>query len=215
MTMCGRIGGLTSLTLFLVTAQGCGGGDPVAVLVEQLEDPSHDVRIAAADGLREIGPPAAVAAPPLLEAIRDPHPTLRQAAARALGAIGDRSAGVMSALRESLLDPELSVRLAAAWALHRLDAEGEHYAPVLQRAMESGEGGTIVAVGNLGANAEWALPTLTRLLKDRRAGVRRLAADALGKIGPDASARTALEQVAARDADDRVREAAGAALKRG
>jgi HEAT repeat protein len=154
-----------------------------------------------------------VAVPELRKTLADRHPTLRQASARALGEIGDKSASVISALRESLQDSELSVQLAAAWSLHQLDPEGKHYIPILKSTMQSGEGGTIVAVGNLGPKADWAVPTLTALLNDRRPGVRRLAAEALAKIGPDAAAKTALQQHATRDPDDRVREAAAAALK--
>jgi HEAT repeat protein len=85
--------------------------------------------------------------------------------------------------------------------------------PVLTATMQAGEGGTIVAVGGLGPQAEWAAPTLTKLLQDKRPGVRRLAAEALGKIGPQGDATAALEQ-ATRDADDQVRAAAEAALGR-
>jgi HEAT repeat protein len=199
--------------VMLSVAPGCGSGDPVAERIAQLGDSNYDVRIAAADALRDMGAQAAAAVPELQKSLVDRHPTLRQASARALGQIGDKSASVISALRQSLQDSELSVQLAAAWALHTLDAEGKHYIPVLKRTMESGEGGTIVAVGNLGPGADWAVPTLTKLLGDHRPGVRRLAAEALAKIGPDSAARAALEQRAARDPDDRVREAASAALK--
>jgi HEAT repeat protein len=192
---------------------GCSDGDPVAKHIAQLADPNYDVRIAAADALRDIGLPATAAVPQLIQALRDRHPTLRQASARALGQIGDKSAPVIGALRESLQDSELSVQIAAAWSLHKLDPAGKHYIPVLKRTMESGEGGTIVAVGNLGPSADWAVSTLTKLLNDRRPGVRRLAAEALAKIGPDPAATTALQQHATRDPDDRVREAASAALK--
>lgn len=199
--------------LLLAASTGCSDGDPVAERIAQLADPDYNVRIAAADALRDIGAPAAAAVPALQKALADRHPTLRQASARALGQIGDKSAPVVGALRESLQDPELSVQLAAAWSLHKVDPEGKHYIPVLKRTMESGEGGTIVAVGNLGPGNDWAVPTLTKLLNDHRPGVRRLAAEALAKIGPDAAAKAALEQRAQRDPDDRVREAATAALK--
>jgi HEAT repeat protein len=199
--------------LLPAVASGCSNADPVAERIAQLADSNHEVRIAAADALRDLGPAAAAAVPQLRKTLADRHPTLRQASARALGEIGDKSASVISALRESLQDSELSVQLAAAWSLHQLDPEGKHYIPILKSTMQSGEGGTIVAVGNLGPKADWAVPTLTTLLNDRRPGVRRLAAEALAKIGPDTAAKTALQQHAQRDPDDRVREAAAAALK--
>ena len=54
---------------------------------------------------------------------------------------------------------------------------------------------------------------LVALLTHQRAGVRRLVAEALGKIGPSGDATAALER-ATRDADDQVRAAAQAALQR-
>lgn len=205
---------VTGSVLLLGCVCGCGGGDPVAVLIAQLSDPDHELRIDATDALREIGPAAAAAIPELSKALRDRHPTLRQASARALGDLGDGSPAVLTGLQESLKDPELSVQLAAAWSLQKLDPGGKQYVPLLVDTMRSGEGGTIVAVGNLGPSADWAVPTLTTLLNYRRPGVRRLAAEALAKIGPDAAARAALEQRASRDPDDRVREAAAAALRK-
>jgi len=201
------------LVVMLSAIAGCASEDPVALLITQLGDANYDVRIAAADALRDLGPPAAAAVPALVQALRDRHPTLRQASARALGDMGDKTPPVIRALQESLKDAELSVRLAAAWSLLKVDPDGKAYIPLLKGAMESGEGGTIVAVGNLRQSADWALPTLTKLLNDRRPGVRRLAAEALAKIGPDAAAKSALQQHATRDPDDRVREAASAALK--
>ena len=71
----------------------------------------------------------------------------------------------------------------------------------------------IVGVTKEGPRAAWAVPTLTRLLADRRPGIRRLAAEGLGKIGSASeSALPALER-AARDRDDRVREAATQAIE--
>ncbi len=79
--------------------------------------------------------------------------------------------------------------------------------------MKMGEGGTIVAVGQYGENAVWAVPTLVSLLEDRRAGIRRIAADALRQIGPAAgAAEEALRRAAKHDVDDRVRDAAKEAL---
>ncbi len=75
-----------------------------------------------------------------------------------------------------------------------------------------GEGGTIVAVGEMGPAADWAVPTLTKLLQDRRAGIRRLAAEALGRIAAGNPEVQAALRRSLSDADDRVREAAQQAL---
>ncbi|MBL8850459.1 MAG: HEAT repeat domain-containing protein [Planctomycetaceae bacterium] len=200
--------------MLTVVFAGCQGEDPVAARIAELQGTDRESRIAAADALRELGEPAATAVPALTSVLGDLHPGVRQSAARALGHMGDAGQSAVPPIEDLLDDPELSVRMAAAWSLRELDPAGEKYVPVLIKAMREGEGGTIVAVGNLGPDGDWAVPTLTTLLQDRRPGVRRLAAEALGKIGPDAAARTALER-AARDSDDRVREAATAALHAG
>jgi HEAT repeat protein len=199
--------------LLLVLAAGCGDGDRVSTLIAQLKDTDGELRIAAADGLGELGAEAGAAVPALGESLRDVHPGVRQASARALGKMGDGARPAVASLEGALDDPELIVQLAAAWALVKLDPDGKKYVPVLTATMQAGEGGTIVAVGGLGPQAEWAVPTLTKLLQDKRSGVRRLAAEALGKIGPQGDATAALEQ-ATRDADDQVRAAAEAALGR-
>jgi HEAT repeat protein len=160
-----------------------------------------------------LGAAAAAAVPTLIVASHDAEREVRQAACRALGDIGVSDPATLTALRESLDDPESSVQLAAAFALVKLDPEGRAYVPVLERTMRSGEGGTIVAVGQMGPAASWAVPTLIDLLKDRRPGIRRLAAEALGRIGPTPAAVTALQR-AEQDADDRVRAAASEALSK-
>jgi HEAT repeat protein len=203
---------LAALAVLIPAAIGCSKPDPVAELTAQLQSTDADQRIAAADALRELGPSAGSAVPALARCLTDLHPGLRQAAARALGEMRNDAEPAQRALQAVLNDPEMSVRMTAAWSLHRLDPDGDRHIPVLTSAMRAGEGGTIVAVGRLGPQARWALPTLTGLLRDERPGVRRLAADAIGKIGPDAAARAALQQ-ATQDPDDRVRAAASAALQ--
>ncbi len=202
-----------SALLLLVLATGCGDGDRVTQLVAQLRDANVELRIAAAEALGEMGAEASAAVPALGEALRDVHPGVRQAAGRALGRMGDGARPALASLETALDDSELTVQLAAAWALVKLDPGARKYVPVLSATMQAGEGGTILAVGNLGPEAEWAVPILAKLLQDKRAGVRRLAAEALGKIGPQGDATAALEQ-ATRDADDQVRAAAESALGR-
>ena len=206
-----RVASLLAPALLIMAASGCGETDPVPELIVQLTEAKNDGRIAAADALRELGPAASAAVPALSDCLQRPHPGVRQAAVRALGEIAAPGDPVQSMLAVALEDPELSVRMAAAWSLHKLDPSGRLYVPVLIDAMRAGEGGTIVAVGKLGPQAEWARPTLSGLLRNRRPGVRRLAAEALARIGPDEDARAALQR-ATQDPDDRVRAAATAAL---
>jgi HEAT repeat protein len=202
--------GAILLTLCLAAAAGCEA-DQVTLLTEQLASAENDARSNAARDLGALGAAAGPAIPSLIVVARDSQPGVRQAACRALGEIGVADPAALAALQDSLEDAESSVQLAAAFALVKLDPGGQAYIPVLIRTMRSGEGGTIVAVGQLGPQASWAVPALIDLLKDRRPGIRRLAAEALGRIGPTAEAVPALQR-AAQDSDDRVRAAAAAAL---
>lgn len=180
-------------------------------LTDQLQSTNPDVRRGAALELGRLGDASADAVPLLMTAAGDTDPDVRQAACRALGQIPSQADQSLPALRPALKDPEISVRLAAAFALLKLNPASREFVPVITEAMRQGEGGTIVAVGQLGASADWAEPTLIKLLRDARPGIRRISAEALGRIGPDADAIAALQK-ATQDPDDRVRAAATAAL---
>jgi HEAT repeat protein len=190
-----------------------GCGNPVDGLVRQLQDSDVDVRRKAATTLLQMRGEAKPAIPALTSALQDDDREVRRLASRALGQLSPEAASSVSALQRLLNDPEPSVRIAAAFAIQELDPAETSHRKVLIDAMKMGEGGTIVAVGKHGANAKWAVPTLVSLLEDRRPGIRRLAADALGRIGPAAAdAQDALRQASSKDADDRVRDAARVAL---
>ena len=114
----------------------------------------------------------------------------------------------------ALTDSENRVRVQAAFAIHRIDPQDQSFVPVLTSAMREGDGKTLLAVGELGVDAAWAVPTLIGLLSHESAKVRVLAANNLGRIGPAAaSAKTAL-QAAARDSNAAVKRAAQIALER-
>ena len=200
-----------ALVGFCVLLAGCRG-DATAELTEQLVHGDVAARRQAAKTLGrhegQLGP--AVAA--LAQAAADRDAEVRRLACVALGRAGQDARAASAAVAAALDDREYSVRLAAALALQRIDPQGKAYVPTLVAAMKTGEGGVIVAVGQTGTGAQWAVPTLIGLLRDHRPGTRRIAADALAQIRPTAAeARRALA-AAARDRDDRVREAAQEAL---
>jgi HEAT repeat protein len=203
---------LVSVLLVIHLLIGCGR-DSAVEYGRQLEDGAVDVRRRAAAALLDLGPAARPAITTLAGALKDDDREVRRLAIRALGQLGPDAVPHLPAIRRSLEDDEHSVRLAAALAIHELDPTEKSHIGVLIETMRMGEGGTIVAVGRFGESAVWSVPTLVSLLQDRRAGIRRLAAQALEEIGPAASsASAALEQTAQTDADDRVRDAAREAL---
>ena len=80
--------------------------------------------------------------------------------------------------------------------------------------MREGDGRTLLAIGAMGADAAWAVPTLVGLLSHSAPQVRALAARTLGRIGPAAiESKTTLE-AAQRDSNPAVKSAAKDALKR-
>ncbi len=161
-----------------------------------------------------MGGSAAAAVGALNAALRDEDADVRRLAAQALGELGPAAEASRPLLIETLQDERLAVRLAAAFALQKLDPDGDAQRPVLIAAMKTGDGGVILRVAGYGAEAPWAVPTLIELLADKRPGVRRLSATALGQIGsPAAAATSSLRQAAASDSDDQVRDAAQQALQ--
>jgi HEAT repeat protein len=197
--------------LWLCLWVGCGRSR-VEELIEALQAGDLQSRRDAARMLGELGPEAAPAAGPLAAALLDADPELQRLSAQALPRLGLPASEVAPAVRPLLEHEKLSVRLTAAFTLLDLDPADESPRPALLQAMTMGEGGTIVAVAARGPDVQWAIPTLIDLLRDRRAGIRRLAAEALGQIGATTESTAALRR-ALSDTDDRVRESAQMALK--
>lgn len=203
---------LLALFFTIACAGGCGN-NPVSGFAQQLHDQDVEVRRQAAASLVKMGRDATPAIEALGGALADKDREVRRLAIRALGQLGPESTSSLPMLSQSLQDKELSVRLAAAMAIQELDPAEKKHTAILIDAMKKGEGGTIVAVGKFGDRAAWAVPTLRSLLQDHRAGIRRIAADALHDIGPAAAAaEDALRRAAKDDTDDRVRSAAQEAL---
>ena len=100
----------------------------------------------------------------------------------------------------------------AALAIGHIDPDDTSFRSVLIAAMREGDGQTMLAVGGMGQNAAWAVPTLVGLLSHREAKVRALAAHMLGRIGPTASEAKGTLQQLLRDSNAAVRDAAQHAL---
>ncbi|MCH7686005.1 MAG: HEAT repeat domain-containing protein [Planctomycetes bacterium] len=196
-----------------ISAIGCSP-DRTPQLILQLKDEDVEVRRAAAKALGELGrenPQSVVS--PLSEAVTDKDREVRRLACFALGEMGPVADSAIPALIHALKDRELSVRLSAAFAIYKINPENKAYVPELLNTMRQGEGGTIVSVGKMGSNAGWAVPTLINLLKDSRPGIRRLAAEALGRIRSVTDRTESALKKALNDPDDRVGEAARESLQ--
>jgi HEAT repeat protein len=186
--------------------------DSTGKLVAQLGSSDLAVRRAAAAALDDQPSTDERAIAGLIKSLGDSDADVRYRAASALGKLGAAAKSAQPALRSALQDTEQAVRIRAAFSLARIDPQDRSFVPVLTAAMRNGDGRTLLEIGNLGAAAAWATPTLAGLLSHESPKVRILAANDLGRIGPAAaSAKPALE-AAARDSNAAVQHAAQNAL---
>jgi HEAT repeat protein len=213
------------------------GEEAVRYLIGALNDPHHGVRIAAADGLGDIGDEDAVEA--LIQLFDDAREDVRIAAARALGRIGDlrsieplitlfgdRYHGVRVAavdavaafgrnalgpLEEALDDPVPVVRVMAAKAIGLIGA-GESVPVLIEHLGDAApevRWGVARALGEFGS---LAVEPLFLVLRKGRREMRLAAIDALWEI-LDEQAGEAL-RYALEDEDEDVRAKAAAALRK-
>lgn len=200
----------TVAVVAIVFALAGARGRAIDRLIEELRSPEAAVRRRAAQVLAEEQRIDVRLHAPLLAALDDSDPEVRRWSARGLGTQGNPSD--VPALERRIQDEKTPVRRAAAFSLLRIDPENAPSRKELTGAIQSGDGGVILALTSWDPAPTWATPTLIALLKDRRPGIRRLAADALGHTGrgsPDAAKALAN---ASKDPDDRVRESVGRAL---
>ena len=164
--------------------------DPIATLVQRLDDADPMVREHAAAQLGRLGPRASSAVAPLMAALGHADPYLRGAAAVALGQIGDAA---VPALTQALGSDNAELRGSAAIALGRLGAPAGRALPELIRLLSDPSAPVrhvaAVTVGGLGVAAQAAAPALTLRLSDRDDAVRRSAALALSQVAPTGRAQ--------------------------
>ncbi len=166
----------------------------------RLKSADPQVRLKAAEA--SLGPesqtPEVLAA--LIELLQDQDTQIRTAAARALGRMGTKAREAVPDFAEALHDPEPIVRAAAAQALGKMGPEAKEAVPALIKALgdkssyaqrqvfNTGPRGDIVAFGN------------------RDVYVRVVAAEALGKMGPEAADAIPALQALLKDEQASVRE---------
>lgn len=148
----------------------------------------------------------------LIEQLGHRDPQVRRSAVRALADHRDDAAVIVPVLERALADTDTSVRLSAALALQRIEPDNESFPPVIIESLEAGHAAMFLEVGHMGHAAEWAVPTLVKLLSHPQRQFRALAAQTLGQIGVlNGSVESAL-QGRLRDDAPAVRKAAQRAL---
>jgi HEAT repeat protein len=209
-----RTGHATQLALIWIGAAIVGCGNSTDALVAQLSDPSPEKRRTAARELGTTQGDASRAVAGLATALEDPDLEVRELAADSMGRIGSEAKSGLPALEKALHDPQSSVRLTSALAIQEIDPHSRSHESVLIASLRSGNGALFVEIGQMGADAKWAVPTLVTLLSHPQPKIRALAAQALGGIGaPSPDVLSTLRQ-RLRDPEAIVRKAAQNALSK-
>jgi len=173
-----------------------GSAVVVAELTRALEDVDARVRRSAASALGEFGPEADSAVVKLIARLGDsergPDPgmvvAVRAGAARALGRIGPRADAAIPALSALCNEAFSYTRMEADIARWRIQGSVRAVLPALVedlgKADELTKWEVLGAMTEMGPAARDAVPAIIPYLRNRMAGVRQLAAEALWKIDP-------------------------------
>jgi HEAT repeat protein len=186
-----RVAWLPALALLLTGQAGAQApaDDPelrLALLVQTMKDePNERDRASTAHELGALGPKARLALPALVRALKDRDWQVRCEAAVAVARVA-LPEKALPALRDTLKDDDWQVRRASARALGLL---GSGAAPALAGALEDRHALVVAqaarALGRLGPEAAEAAPALVRAVeRGRSPTLRRVAGEALGKVGP-------------------------------
>lgn len=165
----------------------------VADLREALKDKNALVRVKVAEALWKIEKtPNTVLLPVLLQALKDKDPGVRAAAPPVIAMLGAKAKSAVAPLTEALKDAEVDVKLAAISALGELGSTAKDSANDLLALTADKEFFLLEPfVGaSLASFGPGVVPVLTTALADKSADRRRLAAYALGTIGPAAASAT-------------------------
>ena len=109
-----------SMVVAMIPALAAAGPEVVDALLAGLESDKENVRLAAANVLRAMGPEAKGAVAPLAVALGDRNRWVRWFSAEALGNIGPDAAGAVEALRPLVEHPDRHTRIRAVRALGRI-----------------------------------------------------------------------------------------------
>ena len=183
----------------------------------------------AAALIYRLGPQAAPAVPAIIEALREPPANdddllFRQHAQLALAAVGPEAKDAVPVLIESLASDDPEVRGSACFALGKIGAGAADAVPALEKRVQELDGACRTACvwallqirpGDQQLEAK-ALPLLIEALNHEQELVRVEAATCLGGIASAATPEiiAKLKELADKDPDDRVREAAAEAAKK-
>jgi HEAT repeat protein len=158
----------------------------IRLCLQQLGDSAY-----AETALRKSGVPAV---PALIEALGSSAPAVRMKAARTLGSFGEAAGAATPALTTALQDDDPDVRLAAAKGLWNVSKTADAVVPALVALLKGGG----AAAGEDNESRRRFLQTVM---------------EALGRIGPSATAAVAALTAITKDPNRHIRESAAGALQ--
>ena len=199
----------------LLVKLGPVGKIAVPELREALQDTNGFVRVKAAEALWAIEQTSpTILVPVLTQALKSKDLELRAAAAPVLGKMGAKAKSAVPVLIEALRDKDDGVLLEIVAALGEIGPAAKDSAPALLKMVGEEDRGIIepfvvAALGNMGPGV---VDDLVKALPDKAIQRRRVAAEALGMIGPKAQSASKQLAVTLKDGDGLVRRQAAKAL---
>ncbi len=186
-----RVGAAQALRLY-----GREAGAAVPVLVEALEDRNGQVRSAAASTLWSLGSEAERAIPALIEGLKHPEPLTRITFAHALAGVVPGNEAAVATLIESLTYEDREFRAfirerGRTWKAgeQAFSSASDRNGREIWNREHAVRAAAATALGELGPDAERAVPQLGALIREREHNDAVTAAVvALGRIGPGARA---------------------------
>ncbi|KAF0177695.1 MAG: HEAT repeat-containing protein [Limisphaerales bacterium] len=178
----------------------------VEALSERVRDTDLNTAVAAATGLKLMGPPAAPAVPALIQSLKERNEdgtfavpglpeiranrssggALRRAVIEALGNVGPAAKEALPELRKRLDDQGVSGmgnRAFSAKAIWQITGKADESLPVLIAALEKDQSAYAAEIlGTMGPDAKSAAPALRKALESEISSTRLHAAVALPKV---------------------------------
>lgn len=185
-------------------------------LIKKLSDKEFTVRLQSAQALGTMGADANLAFGALFGALKDSEAVVRRAAADALGNVPPHK-GDLAMLCQACKDAgePMEVRLQAVRSLALLGPEAKSAVPILAERLKDADDNlsqsafkAIVAVGVEGKD----MPLLVNGLKSSSAEIRKLSAEALVRLGPQAKPAVPALIDCVRSSDKALRASAAKAL---
>lgn len=165
-------------------------GSPQAIdaLVKKLKDDHPNVRSCAAIALGRIGPAAQESVPALIKILeKDPDGPFRAQAALALGSVAALPAKTIPTLILALKDRDVEVKKASCRGLANFGPQAAKAGDPLSELIRKDPDPSVkvcaaYALGRINPESKEVVPLLVDALKNGDAGVRALAAEALGQV---------------------------------